>query len=289
MYKAWREYVTTTLIETEGHPGIVDPLLAMVQRDLASLDAGNFWGWVIPNLQMALGDTEDLAAPFRTAWGLMYAVTSRLDEVQDNDPTDDPIPGPAVSIQYTLVLAYYVLAQSLLNLLDPSALPSIRVQRLQSLWSDMMLRMASGQYADIYSANLAATSKSLTEYQLIAQTKTGSAFALAFGGVGALMTDDDEQLEALIAVGDIFGLYVQYADDITDAEVQPNATLTLPHMYRAHEALVAQATVQELAAAIYQASFERAQEHLRVFSEGKRQNILNIFQRAFEAKHSTET
>ena len=162
----------------------------------------------------------------------MNAATGRLDDVQDNDPTDDPLPFHEPAVQYHLVLSYYVLATSLLDDLASTDIPLQRLAALRQLWSQLILRAASGQLCDLIAAhNPTAQGDSLTYYQRLAQAKSGSIFALAFGGTAALLSDDAGFVQLFVGIGEIFGTLVQYGDDLLDDTHQPNATLTLPAAY----------------------------------------------------------
>jgi hypothetical protein len=157
-------------------------------------------------LPPALGGSEELVAPFRAAWALMYAVIGRLDSLQDGDPLRaiPQICSPAA--QYNLVFAGYLLATSLLDELA-AVVPPARLIGLQRWWVDCMLRMADGQ-----------------------QLERGRASRT--GQVALLLSDDLALATALAQVGEIYGSLVQYADDLHDAAAQPNATLTLPTLLR---------------------------------------------------------
>lgn len=182
-------------------------------------------------LPPALGGSEELVAPFRAAWALMYAVIGRLDSLQDGDPLRaiPEICSPAA--QYNLVFAGYLLATSLLDELA-ALVPPARLIGLQRWWVDCMLRMADGQQRDLAGATGPASFEMLADYQQIAQAKTGATYALACGGLALLLSDDLALATALAQVGEIYGSLVQYADDLHDAAAQPNATLTLPTLLR---------------------------------------------------------
>src|SRR5205823_6417559 len=96
-----------------------------------------------------LGGEPESITPFAAAWSLMYGATIRLDHLQDDDPVDDPLPANRPNAQYNLVLSYYVLATGLLDMLPVESIPAQRILRLRQFWTDMMLRMASGQQRDL--------------------------------------------------------------------------------------------------------------------------------------------
>jgi geranylgeranyl pyrophosphate synthase len=248
-----------TAIEAQLTRGGVLPELVTALRRIANADGQRQdrsarWGWLIPTLQHMLGDTDHLARPFAEAWYLLNAATGRLDDVQDGDPTEDPLPFASPAVQYQLILSYYVLAQGLLDQLDATALPAPRIAALRHLWSRMVLRAASGQFRDL----LAGTSPSPTDpaahYQALAQAKSGAIFALAFGGTATLLSDDTALVQTFTLIGECFGTLLQFTDDTLDKDGQPNTTLTLPHVYAtAFEDLPPNRSFAHYATYIYQA------------------------------------
>jgi hypothetical protein len=191
------------------------------------------WSGVIPTLQRILGDTAGHTEPFAAAWWLMYAASSRLDHLQDGDPVIDPAHDPLFAVEqlnarYQLAFSYYVLAESMLDLLSPDEIPMHRILQVRRLWADAMLRVFSGQYRDLITPRNKQPDISLQSYQELAQAKTGAAFALAFGGIAMLLTDELQIIDTLRLVGEVYGMLLQCGDDISDEATQPNATLTLP-------------------------------------------------------------
>jgi geranylgeranyl pyrophosphate synthase len=94
-------------------------------------------------------------------------------------------------------------------LLSPDHIPANRILRLRELWTETMLRMASGQQRDLTASGDACDSP-LDTYQQLAQAKTGATFALAFGGTAILLTDETRTIDALILIGEIYGTLLQY-------------------------------------------------------------------------------
>jgi len=174
-----------------------------------------------------------IVTPFRVAWTLMYAAISRLDALQDGDPMHPEAASPSTSLgaHYNLVFATYVLAASLLDDLA-EVVPAARLLCVQRLWSNSMLRMADGQQHDLGNDKGMYDVGMLAAYQQIAQAKTGATYALAFGGLATLLTDDAALITAMVQVGEIYGTLVQYSDDLHDARTQPNQTVTLPAVLR---------------------------------------------------------
>jgi geranylgeranyl pyrophosphate synthase len=172
-----------------------DPQVRAILLRLATYDAGriqrNPWIWVLPAVQSLLQpDNMTDITPFVAAWGYLYAATIRLDQIQDHDPIDDPLPVNDTAGQYNLLLTYAVLANSLLDHLAPAAFPPHRLLRLRRHWSDMLLRMASGQQRDLTTTIAPSMAASLDTYEEIARAKTGAAIAQAFCGIAKLHSDD---------------------------------------------------------------------------------------------------
>jgi len=54
-----------------------------------------------------------------------------------------------LNARYQLAFSYYVLAESMLDLLSPDKIPMYRILQVRRLWADAMLRVFSGQYRDL--------------------------------------------------------------------------------------------------------------------------------------------
>jgi Polyprenyl synthetase len=242
------------------------------------------WPWVIPAVQAALGGAQLPLEPFIAAWTLMYAAIVRLDHLQDGESVDDPLALPGhTAAQYNLLLAYYVLASSLLDDLSPQEFPPHRIRRLYRLWSDLMLRTASGQQRDLI-IDKANDLANVAAYHDLARAKTGSTFALAFGGVATLMGDDQTIIDACLVIGDLFGALVQYHDDVLDAAMQPNATLTLPDILALTypEIATTSRTPQDFWSYLYRAYRTYVEQVLTTLPEELAERVLALFVRAFE-------
>jgi hypothetical protein len=153
--------------------------------------------------------------PFNDAWMVLYLATSHLDHLQDNDP--DPLVeglNPNIAVRYNALISLFFFAQSMLSD-TPCSVPHERMTRLYSLWTDSVLRMGGGQHEDLCAV---ADTLSLDLYQQIAQAKTGSAFTLAFGGVALLLCQHEIEIEALVAIGELYGTLIQYSDDVLDRD-----------------------------------------------------------------------
>ncbi|NTU82810.1 MAG: polyprenyl synthetase family protein [Chloroflexales bacterium] len=204
------------------------------------------WLEVIARIAETLSAEPSSIAPFVEAWRQLYVVTLFLDHVQDDDPLDDPqleaLPPP---LQYHLAFSVYIAAQHALAHLDPRAIPAARITRLQRFWTASVAQIASGQYLDLTttSAAIEATDQSpLDRYEQLALQKTGATFALAFGGAALLATDDEAQIAALTSAGSIYGMLLQYHDDLLDQELQesqPEALTLTRALLAAHPSLAA--------------------------------------------------
>jgi hypothetical protein len=267
-------------------PELRRDLLQLATHDAPRIGRNQHWTWVIPTLQHVLHGESQPITPFRIAWGFMYAVTARLDHLQDHDPVEDLLPTDQPNAQYNLIFAYYVLATSLLDDLSPPAIPAQRILRVRRLWSDMVLRMASGQHRDLTTSPGSVSDAFLEYYQRIAQAKTGSAFALAFGGTATLLSDDVQLITTMTLVGEIFGALVQYNDDVLDAAAQSNPTLTLPgafqHAYPLSGLAANEHTASGFWAYIYQAYRAHVSQLIKDVPSDLQADILLLFANAFD-------
>jgi hypothetical protein len=267
-------------------PELRRDLLQLATHDAQQIGRNRHWTWVIPTLQHVLHGESQHITPFLAAWGFMYAVTVRLDHLQDHDPVENPLPIAQSNAQYNLIFAYYVLATSLLDDLSPLAIPAHRILRVRRLWSDMVLRMASGQHRDLTGTPGSVNDAFLEYYQHIAQAKTGSAFALAFGGTATLLSDDVQFITTMTLVGEIFGALVQYNDDVLDAAAQSNPTLTLPgafqHAYSLSGLAANTHTAPAFWAYIYQAYRAHISQLIKDVPSDVQAGILLLFADAFE-------
>lgn len=202
------------------------------------------WIETIVRIAASLQAEPRAIAPFLDAWRALYTVTLWLDHLQDGDPLGEPwLAGLAPGLQYHLAFSVYVAAQHALASLDARVIPAARIERLQRFWAASVAQLASGQYRDLTltRATLQAHGgASLDAYERLAAEKTGVTFALAFGGVALLATDDEAQIAALITAGTVYGMLLQYRDDIFDAADQEHQleTATLSRaLLAAHPAL----------------------------------------------------
>jgi hypothetical protein len=223
--------VATRLASTRLRPAFVEELTQLLAPEVEQLQQHPPVVDTFATLSTMLQAPAAVLNTFRAAWTLMYATIGRLDSLQDDDPIETPPQLASLGAHYNLVFASYLVAVSLLDDLAEKV-PTARLHRLQRWWNDSMLRMADGQQRDLASADEPRAFDTLAVYQAIAQAKTGATYALAFGGMAVLCTDDEALVDSLAQVGEIFGTFLQYTDDLSDAISQPNAALTLPELLR---------------------------------------------------------
>lgn len=273
-------------------PELQTMLEHMVGYDASRLGDNQQWAGIIPAIQHILGANSDTIAPFAEAWCAMYAASVRLDHLQDGDPHGDArfaaLPPP---IQYNLVFSYYTLATHALDDLSPARIPEHRIRRVRRMWSERLLRMASGQHRDLVIPSSSAADRPLAVYEDLARCKTGAVFALAFGGVAALHTDDPQMIEALTLAGEIYGMLLQYSDDVIDAAEQANCTLTLPHALiqtRPDLAGPADRVSGAFWEHLYQAYYRAAAQVLAGLPAHVQHGILTLFDTAFGVPAATQ-
>lgn len=189
------------------------------------------WRNAIEQLGAVLGASSVHLTAFIHAWSTLYSATLLLDHIQDGDDVgDDWISSLPTALQYHLAFSAYATAQRQLHELTERVTPACGA-RLHDLWSSAVLELAVGQYQDLMALHrpLAGIPVSLDAYERIAAQKTGAAFGLALGAVAALATDDAAQIDAATNAGLVFGMLLQYCDDLADAEAQvaQPAALTL--------------------------------------------------------------
>jgi hypothetical protein len=223
--------ITVHLDQLGMSPETKESLLNLIDRDVERLARHPPLAAPFDYLSREFGGSEAIVLRFRAAWTLMYAAISRLDALQDGDPVDVPPHIHSPGAHYNLVFASYILSTSLLGELSERVSAS-RLGRLHQLWARSMLRMADGQQQDLASATSPRSFDAFDTYQRIAQAKTGATYALAFGGMATLLSEDEALQQALALVGELYGTLVQFNDDLRDAASQPNAALTLPELLR---------------------------------------------------------
>ncbi|NCC31909.1 MAG: hypothetical protein EOM24_07770 [Chloroflexia bacterium] len=196
------------------------------------------WLETMAKMTIGFGASPGSSDPFIQAWQWGYTATLLLDHLQDGDViTPRWVAEQPLALQYHLAFSSYVLAQRQLAALDPAVIPLRRCQRIQVLWADLLFRCAAGQYRDLTTVaegHGVSGEEPLAAYEQICAYKTGTLFALAFGGIAALATDAQPLVEAATNAGMVYGMLLQYYDDLTDtsAQEQQLSTLTLQRALR---------------------------------------------------------
>jgi hypothetical protein len=198
-------------------------------------------GWLhaMQTFGVRLGGEPTQLQAFAHAWRKLYSAALLLDHLQDGDDLDDAwlatLPTP---IQYHLAYSVAMLAHQDLHTLT-ATIVFARATRLHSLWSTSVLQLAIGQYRDLthtFQQAHGEAQDALDSYEALVLLKTGAAFGLALGGSATLATDDPLQIDAAIQAGLIFGMLLQYRDDLHDAtaQVEQPSALTLLRAWAPH-------------------------------------------------------
>jgi hypothetical protein len=228
------------------------------------------WLDAIARIGTTLGADSQSSSHFLEAWRVLYTLTLYLDHLQDGDALGALwLEALAPPLQYQLAFSLYIAAQHALARLDLQDVPASRIVRLQRFWAESVARLANGQYQDLtfdLDKRQAERSSPLKQYEQVAAQKTGATFALAFGGVAILATDDEIAIAALATAGTIYGMLVQYHDDLrddADQEHQPTAPTLARALLAAHPDIVVhgQGGVHTFWATIY-ASYAQALERV---------------------------
>jgi hypothetical protein len=218
--------MASSLVSLHPHFPVQGELQVAVERllDTSPVTPQFIWLEGLAQVARSLQLEQRAVAPFLDAWRAFYTAALHLDHLQDGDPLHDRwLAERSPALQYHLTFSLYVFAQHALASLHSQGIAANRLARLQSFWALSVARIADGQYADLMATLLPhdRTARSaLDQYEQIAARKTGAIFGLAFGGIAMLATDDEAQIAALTTVGTIYGLLVQYYDDLVDADAQ---------------------------------------------------------------------
>lgn len=213
-----RTVVAHRLATVDMLPELRERLLGLLDDDLHYLAVARPWGRMLTQIAAILGSSS-LAPVFEAAWLVMHAAAMHLDHLQDGDEVAPQLADLPPATQYQLVFSYYVLATAILDDLPSGGLSPERTHSIHRLWSDAMLRIASGQYYDLTVAAHKEQLPSLDAYQELAHAKTGAAFGLAFAGLAILNDHSAALCGAMLTTGELFGGLLQYVDDLIDEEV----------------------------------------------------------------------
>lgn len=230
------QHVAQRLDETAMLPTLQTALVVLATQDAPVNTGASSWKHIIPQIYALLSDGDEATIrPFTHAWMLLVAAMRRLDHLQDGDVPDHVLPTTDQhGAQYNLLFSYYLLATALLDELDTQHIAPHRILRLRRMWANVMLCAASGQQYDLELKFCAQPyTASFDDYQRIAQAKSGGVFAIAFGGAAILATDDPAVISTCTFAGQVYGMLVQFCDDMDDALTQPNCGINLVRVYDA--------------------------------------------------------
>jgi geranylgeranyl pyrophosphate synthase len=159
----------------------------------------------------AMGGDPQLSAWVTASWGLLYTAAHTMDTIEDNDRADpwwaDLGPSAAINTATGLYAGSTLFLLELLN----QGVPHSTVIEILGKFHQTILRMCSGQHTDIIAKRL-----SLDEYWQVAESKSGSFFALACYAGARLATNDLSALSCLSSFGTHLGMLIQIGDDAKD-------------------------------------------------------------------------
>ena len=162
--------------------------------------------------EAAGGDATD-THPAAGAWVLLYTAAHLLDSVQDGDSPDpwwDSIgAGAAINAATGLIFT----ASRLLGELSQSEFQSEIADRVAADFDQTILRMCSGQHADLVGERSA-----LAQCWKIAEAKSGEFFSLACRTGATLAGAENEILTHYSRFGHALGLMIQMSDDLIDLQ-----------------------------------------------------------------------
>lgn len=272
--------------------GDLQTLVSRLSGHTSSSAPQPLWSEAIVRIATSLQVEPELIAPFVAAWRALYTVTLCLDHLQDGDALGDPwLEALPTSLQYHAAFSVYIAAQHALAQLDARAIPATRIMRLQRFWATSVAQLANGQYRDltVTLARLQAQGvPPLDAYEQIAVQKTGATFALAFGGIAILATDDEAVIAALTTAGTVYGMLLQYQDDLLDGaeqEARPATTTLSRALLATHPTLAAHGAgaVETFWAAIYASYTQAIERILTPLSAETRDAYVELLRRSFTA------
>lgn len=221
--------------------------------------------------------SQECIAILNNAWHMMYGMIIRLDDIQDNQPIAPPFPNDIdLSTQYNILFSQYLIAESILDDLISNNLSIYRYVKIRRLWSDMMIRMSSGQYCDICSKNQPIEQDIAIKYQQIAQSKTGATYALAFGSIGIILFEDKSIYESLAVIGEIYGTLIQYGDDINDYESDMDKSVSFVDIVKKSES-----SPIHMYKYIYSIYYEHVELNMINFPDQLKNSIKGLFVKTF--------
>jgi geranylgeranyl pyrophosphate synthase len=151
------------------------------------------------------------AEPLAAAWGLLYAASHILDQIEDGDVEGPFGPSSATSQMLNASTGLIVSASLMMHQLSQRGVPTPLVGLLAADLHHTVLGICGGQHLDLVQEEV-----SLETAWQIAERKTGAFFALACRAGARLATDDADRLAAYGRFGHHLGLLLQISDDWSD-------------------------------------------------------------------------
>jgi geranylgeranyl diphosphate synthase, type I len=160
---------------------------------------------------LGAGGRSNQADKVAAAWLLLYASAHIFDSIEDNDLPDpwwsEAGAGVAINVASGLIFTAFSCLQSLFEDESQNRIASTILNE----FSTTLLLISSGQHND-----LLEPTPGLADWMRIAESKSGSFFALACRAGARLATEEEEYLKGFSDFGNHLGIAIQILDDIGD-------------------------------------------------------------------------
>jgi geranylgeranyl pyrophosphate synthase len=148
-----------------------------------------------------------------SAWFLLQVAAHLLDKVEDQELEKISIPLYGQGMCTNLSTGMIFVAEWILNHLELDCVDAGAAWDIQRAFQETVLSVCSGQHLD-----LSIAAPDLATCWKIAETKSGSAFALACYSGARISTRQSDQLYHLENFGRHLGTIIQISDDLNDLE-----------------------------------------------------------------------
>lgn len=162
----------------------------------------------------ANGSNPIHATGVTTAWFLLHTAAHMLDKVEDHEPMGPSLSTYGQGVCANLSTGMIFVAEWILNHLELDCIDAGAAWDIQREFHETILSVCSGQHLD-----LSVPLPDLATCWEIAQTKSGSAFALACYVGARVSTNQTDQLLHFKKFGASLGTIVQISDDLMDLEL----------------------------------------------------------------------
>lgn len=178
----------------------------------------------------AAGGDYSWAQDVSAAWFLYHQAARLMDNVEDNDASDNALDAKLILSAAT---GLFFTAQLALSRLSSNPNTKHAAGDVSHVFTSKLLKMCEGQHQDIIQRSL-----SLEQYWQIAEKKSGNFFSIASYCGAALATADHQRLSGFEQYGFHLGLLIQLLDDLEDiylwmqsSQHQTNLNRCLPFVY----------------------------------------------------------